>query len=251
MHMNTEFINLTAENLPDEHLCCIIRSKKLHPGVEAKRQWLADRLGEGHVFRKLNVKGTVFIEYAPLETAWVPIIGDNYYYLYCLWILGNHKGKGYGKALMDYCIADAKAKGKSGICMLGAQKQKSWLSDQSFAKRVGFEVVDTTDNGYELLALSFDGTTPKFAQNAKREKIENKELTIYYDMQCPFIYQNMEMIKQHCETNDISISLIQVDTLQKAKELPCVFNNWAVFYKGKFVTVNLLDITYLKRILDK
>ncbi|GAE86299.1 N-acetyltransferase [Bacteroides reticulotermitis] len=249
--MNTEFINLTAENLPDEHLCCIIRSKKLHPGVEAKRQWLADRLGEGHVFRKLNVKGTVFIEYAPLETAWVPIIGDNYYYLYCLWILGSHKGKGYGKALMEYCIADAKAKGKSGICMLGAQKQKSWLSDQSFAKRVGFEVVDTTDNGYELLALSFDGTTPKFAQNAKREEIESKELTIYYDMQCPFIYQNMEMIKQHCETNDIPVSLIQVDTLQKAKELPCVFNNWGVFYKGKFVTVNLLDAAYLKRILDK
>lgn len=249
--MNTEFINLTAENLPDEHLCCIIRSKKLHPGVEAKRQWLADRLGEGHVFRKLNVKGTVFIEYAPLETAWVPIIGDNYYYLYCLWILGSHKGKGYGKALMEYCIADAKAKGKSGICMLGAQKQKSWLSDQSFAKRVGFEVVDTTDNGYELLALSFDGTTPKFAQNAKREEIESKELTIYYDMQCPFIYQNMEMIKQHCEANDIPVSLIQVDTLQKAKELPCVFNNWGVFYKGKFVTVNLLDAAYLKRILDK
>ncbi|MFV0589644.1 GNAT family N-acetyltransferase [Bacteroides reticulotermitis] len=249
--MNTEFVNLTAENLPDEHLCCIIRSKKLHPGVEAKRQWLADRLGEGHVFRKLNVKGTVFIEYAPLETAWVPIIGDNYYYLYCLWILGSHKGKGYGKALMEYCIADAKAKGKSGICMLGAQKQKSWLSDQSFAKRVGFEVVDTTDNGYELLALSFDGTTPKFAQNAKREEIESKELTIYYDMQCPFIYQNMEMIKQHCETNDIPVSLIQVDTLQKAKELPCVFNNWGVFYKGKFVTVNLLDAAYLKRILDK
>ncbi len=251
MLMNTEFVNLTAENLPDEHLCCIIRSKKLHPGVEAKRQWLADRLGEGHVFRKLNVKGTVFIEYAPLETAWVPIIGDNYYYLYCLWILGSHKGKGYGKALMEYCIADAKAKGKSGICMLGAQKQKSWLSDQSFAKRVGFEVVDTTNNGYELLALSFDGTTPKFAQNAKREEIESKELTIYYDMQCPFIYQNMEMIKQHCETNDIPVSLIQVDTLQKAKELPCVFNNWGVFYKGKFVTVNLLDAAYLKRILDK
>lgn len=249
--MNTEFVNLTAENLPDEHLCCIIRSKKLHPGVEAKRQWLADRLGEGHVFRKLNVKGTVFIEYAPLETAWVPIIGDNYYYLYCLWILGSHKGKGYGKALMEYCIADAKAKGKSGICMLGAQKQKSWLSDQSFAKRVGFEVVDTTNNGYELLALSFDGTTPKFAQNAKREEIESKELTIYYDRQCPFIYQNMEMIKQHCEANDIPVSLIQVDTLQKAKELPCVFNNWGVFYKGKFVTVNLLDAAYLKRILDK
>lgn len=46
--------------------------------------------------------------------------------------------------------------------MLGAKKQKSWLSDQSFAKKFGFEVVDTIDNSYELLALSFDGTVPEF-----------------------------------------------------------------------------------------
>ena len=118
--MNTDFTNLTTENLSNEHLCCIIRSKKSHPGIEAKRQWLSDRLNEGHVFRKLNAKATVFIEYAPLETAWVPVIGDNYYYLYCLWVLGSPRGNGYGKALIEYCIADAKEKGRSGICMLGA-----------------------------------------------------------------------------------------------------------------------------------
>ncbi|WP_068781004.1 GNAT family N-acetyltransferase [Paenibacillus sp. GM2] len=249
--MDIDFVNLTIENLVNEHLCCIIRSKKPHPGIDAKKQWLSDRLKEGHVFRKLNAKATVFIEYAPLETAWVPITGDNYYYLYCLWATGSHKGKGYGKLLMEYCLADAKEKGKSGVCMLGAKKQKSFLSDQSFAKKFGFEVVDTTDNGYELLALSFDGTTPKFAQNAKKEEIESQELTIYYDIQCPFVYQNMETIKQYCETNDVPVSFIHVDTLQKAKELPCVFNNWGVFYKGSFETVNLLDIPYLKRILKK
>lgn len=249
--MDTDFINITTENLSSEHFCCIIRSKKEHQGVEAKRQWLSARLNEGHVFRKLNAKATVFIEYAPLETAWVPVTGDNYYYVYCLWVLGSDKGKGYGKFLMEYCLADARGKGKSGICMLGAKKQKSWLSDQSFAKKFGFEVVDTTDNGYELLALSFDGTTPKFTQNAKSQKIGNKELTIYYDMQCPFICQNIEMIKQYCETNNIPAYLIQIDTLQKAKELPCVFNNYGVFYKGNFETVNLLDIAYLERILKK
>ena len=249
--MNTDFVNLTTENLVNEHLCCIIRSKKVHPGVEAKRQWLSERLKEGHVFRKLNAKATVFIEYAPLETAWVPITGANYYYIYCLWVSGDCKGKGYGKLLMEYCLDDAKEKGKSGICMLGAKKQKSWLSDQSFAKKFGFEVVDTIDNGYELLALSFDGTTPKFAQNAKSQRIDSEELTIYYDMQCPYIHQNIEMIKQYCEMNDVPISLIQVDTLQKAKELPCVFNNYGVFYKGNFETVNLLDVSYLKRILKK
>jgi len=251
-NLNTDYVNLTPENLANEHLCCIIRSKKPHPGVEAKRHWLSDRLKEGHVFRKLNAKATVFIEYAPLETAWVPITGENYYYIYCLWVSGDYKGKGYGKALMEYCLADAKEMGKSGICMLGAKKQKSWLTDQSFAKNFGFEVVDTTDNGYDLLALSFDGTTPRFAPNAKSLKIESKELTIYYDMQCPYVYQNIEIIKQHCETNNVTVSLIQVDTLQKAKELPCVFNNWGVFYKGNFETVNLLlDVAYLERILKK
>ncbi len=249
--MNTDFTNLTTENLSNEHLCCIIRSKKSHPGIEAKRQWLSDRLNEGHVFRKLNAKATVFIEYAPLETAWVPVIGDNYYYLYCLWVLGSPRGNGYGKALIEYCITDAKEKGRSGICMLGAKKQKSWLSEVCFGLYFGFEVVDTTDNGYELLALSFDGTVPKFAPNAKNLKIESEELTIYYDMQCPYIYKYIEMIKQYCETNDVPVSFIQVDTLQKAKELPCVFNNFAVFYKGSFETVNLPPIDYLKRILKK
>ena len=249
--MSTDFINLTAENLADEHLCCIIRSRKPHPGVEAKRQWLSERLKEGHVFRKLDAKAVVFIEYAPLETAWVPIVGDNYYYIYCLWVTGEGKGKGYGQALMEYCLADAREKGKSGVCMLGAKKQKSWLSDQSFAKKYGFKAVDTTDDCYELLALSFDGTAPSFAPNARKQAIESPELTVYYDMQCPYVCQNLEKIKQYCEENDVPASFIEVDTLEKAKALPCVFNNWAVFYKGKFETVNLLDIAYLKRILKR
>ena len=85
----------------------------------------------------------------------------------------------------------------------------------------------------------------------KKQRIESEELTIYYDPQCPYVYQSIEIIKQYCIMNDIPLSLIQVDTLQKAKELPCVFNNYGVFYKGNFETVNLLDIAYLERILKK
>ena len=47
------------------------------------------------------------------------------------------------------------------------------------------------------------------------------------------------------------MTLRHVDTLEKAKALPCVFNNWAVFYKGKFETVNLLDDAALQRLLKK
>lgn len=140
-----EYINLTLENIENEHLCCIIRNKKKHPGVEEKRKW---------------------------------------------------------------------------------------LSDQAFAKKFGFEVVDSTDDGYELLALSFDETKPKFAQSAKKQKIENKDLTIYYDMQCPYIYQSVERIKQYCKINNIPLSLIQIKTLKQAKELQVSLITGAYFIKG-------------------
>lgn len=249
--MEYEFINVTLENIEQEHLCCIIRTRKKHLGIESKRKWLKERLQEGHVFRKLNVKATCYIEYAPLETSWIPIIGNNYLYIYCLWVDGIVKGKGYGRKLMEYCILDAKEKGKSGICMLGSNRQKSWLSDQSFAKKFGFQVVDSTDDGYQLLALSFDNTVPRFTDKVKNQEIDDQELTIYYTHQCPYINQNIIMIKQYCDTIDVPVTFIEVDSLQMAKELPFVFNNWAVIYKGKFETVNLLTTNTLKRILKK
>lgn len=246
-----EFVSIDCASIASEHLCCIIRKKTVHNGIEAKRRWLSERIKEGHVFRKLNADGRCFIEYAPLEKAWTPVVGDNFFYIYCLWVDGAFKGKGYGKSLMEYCIADAKEKGKSGVCMLGSKKQKNWLSNQDFAKKFGFHVVDSTDCGYELLALSFDGTYPSFTARARSERIDNSDLTVYYDYQCPFIYQKIQELKLYCEKNGISADFICIDTLQKAKDLPCVFNNWGAFYQGRFISVNLLDVFSLQKMLEK
>ena len=135
--------------------------------------------------------------------------------------------------------------------MLGAQKQKAWLSDQSFAKKYGFQVVDTAAGGYELLALSFDGTAPRFTDAARRGRIPEQELTIDYGMQCPYIHASLEQVKRFCGERGAPVTLIPVDSLQRAKELPGVFNNWAVFYRGWLETVNLLDEAGLKRLLSK
>ena len=96
-------------------------------------------------------------------------------------------------------MANAKAREKAGVCMLGAKTQKAWLSGQAFAEAYGFETVDTTPDGYRLLALSFDGTTPRFAENAKRLEIERQELTIYYSPQCPYIHQSVELVRKTCQ----------------------------------------------------
>jgi len=44
-------------------------------------------------------------------------------------------------------------------------------------------------------------------------------------------------------------SEIEVDTIEKAKSYPGGYNNWAVFYNGRFETVHLLNENYLKKLL--
>lgn len=246
-NMSEQFINLTIENIDKEHLCCAIADKKHQAGVAVKKNWLKERIAEGHVFRKLDEKGKVFIEYAPLETAWVPVHGDNYLYIYCLWVAGSFKGKGYAKSLIEYCINDAKEKGKSGVCILSSKKKKPYLADKKFLLKYGFEVVDAVKNEYELLALSFNGEKPYFSESVKEMRISGQELTIYYGLQCPYIPNCIEQVQEYCTKNNIPLNLIAVDTLEKAKNLPCIFNNWAVFYHREYETNHLLNETFLKK----
>lgn len=77
---------------------------------------------EGHVFCKLRGNGCAFVEYAPLEAAWVPVLGENYLYLYCLWVQGAPKGQGYGRALMERCIADAPGQRPCGRLYAGREE---------------------------------------------------------------------------------------------------------------------------------
>lgn len=78
-----DIITLTKENLEHEHICCAIASNK-DCQVASKKLWLAQRLEEGLVFKKANVRGKVFIEYMPAENAWCPIYAPNYMFINCL-----------------------------------------------------------------------------------------------------------------------------------------------------------------------
>lgn len=151
-----EYINLTLENIDNEHICCAIGDKKHQVGVDMKKDWIKNKLKDGHVFRKLNARGKIFIEYEPIETAWVPITGKNYEYIYCLWVAGSFKGKGIAKELLEYA-----------------------------------------------------------------------------------------------NNNNVKINFIKVDSLDKAKNVPCVFNNWANFYKGEFISNTILNANAFEKVINK
>lgn len=244
-----EYINLSLDNIDQEHICCAISDKKHQNGVNHKKEWIKNKLKDGHVFRKLNARGKIFIEYEPIETAWVPINGKNYEYIYCLWVAGSYKGQGMAKELLEYAINDAKGKGMSGICTLVSQKKKPFIGEKKFFLHHGFQVVDQIDD-YELLALQFDDQdTPQFHENARKMTIDQQELTIYYSPECPYVEYEIKELTEYANEKDIHINFIKIDSLEKAKNVPCIFNNWANFYNGKFISHTILNVKSLEKLI--
>ena len=244
-----EYINLNLENIDKEHICCAIGDPKHQNGVESKKEWIKNKLKYGHVFRKLDARGKIFIEYEPIETAWVPINGKNYEYIYCLWVAGSFKGKGIAKELLDYAINDSKEKGMSGICTLTSKKKKPFLGEKKFFEHYGFKVVDTIGD-YELLALQFDDNpTPQFNDTARMMKIDNQDFTIYYSPECPYVEYEIKELSDYAKEKNSKINFIKIDSLEKAKEVPCIFNNWANFYKGEFISNTILNKNSFEKLL--
>ncbi len=246
-----DYINLTLENIEKEHICCAIGDKKHQNGVDCKKEWIKNKLSDGHVFRKLNARGKTFIEYEPIETAWVPINGKNYEYIYCLWVAGSFKGKGIANELLEYAIKDAKEKGMSGICTLTSKKKKPFIGEKNFFLHYGFKVVDAIGD-YELLALQFDKSeTPSFNPKARAMKIDNENFTIYYSNECPYVEYEVKELSEYAKEKDIKIDFIKIDTLEKAKNAPCVFNNWANFYKGEFISNTILNANSFEKLMKE
>ena len=244
-----EYINLDLNNIEEEHICCAIGDPKHQEGVNKKKEWIKNKLKDGHVFRKLNARGKIFIEYEPIETAWAPINGKNYEYIYCLWVAGSFKGKGIARELLEYAINDAKNKKMSGICTLVSQKKKPFIGEKKFFEHFEFEVVDTI-NDYELLALKFDDKeTPKFSDSARKMEIDDKDFTIYYSNECPYVEYEVQELTDYAKAKGIKLNFIKIDSLDKAKNAPCIINNWANFYKGKFISNTILNANAFGKLL--
>ena len=247
--MSNEYINLTSENIDKEHICCAIGDPKHQHGVDMKKEWIRSRLKDGHVFRKLNARGKIFIEYEPIETAWAPVEGHNYMYIYCLWVAGSFKGKGIGGELLEYAINDAKEKKKNGLCTLVSQKKKPFIGERKFFEHYGFRTVDTV-NDYLLVALSFnDDETPRFTESARKMEIDDQDFTIYYSNECPYVEYEVTELSEYACNNGLTVNFIKIDSPEKAGSVPCVFNNWANFYKGKFISNTILNANALEKLL--
>lgn len=249
-----DFITITQENLETEHICCAI-SSNTDCQVVSKKSWLRERLDEGLVFLKCNVRGKCFIEYIPAEYAWAPINAKGYMYINCLWVSGQFKGHGYSNLLLDACIKDSKAKGKNGLVILSSKKKRGFLSDPRYLNYKGFETADTASPYFTLMYLPFhpNAEKPCFKQSVKETLPGQMEtgFTLYYTNQCPFTAKYVPLLEAIARERNVPFQSIHILTAEQAQSAPTPFTMFSLFYNGAFVTHEILSEKKFEKLLDE
>ena len=247
-----DIITLTKENLEQEHICCAISNNK-DIQVSSKKSWLAERLDEGLVFKKGNVRGKCFIEYIPAEKAWAPVEAAGYMYIDCLWVSGQFKGQGYSTLLLDECIEDSKAKGKKGLVILSAKKKLGYLADPKYLKYKGFSVCDSAEPYFKQMYLPFDkdSAKPKFKDHVKQPQSGEKGLALYFTNQCPFTAKYIPIIEETAKVRGVDLKTIKIETTEQAQNAPVPFSTYSLFKDGEFVTHEILSPKKFEKLLDQ
>ena len=56
-------------------------------------------------------------------------------------------------------------------------------------------------------------------------------------------------LSEYAKEKNITINFIKIDSLEKAKNAPCVFNNWANFYRGEFISNTILNANSFEKLI--
>ena len=80
-----KYITLTEDNIDKEHICCAFSDKKCLEGYESKKEWLKKEFANGYVFRRLDARAKVFIEYVPAEYACLFHLASSFFTSFGYW----------------------------------------------------------------------------------------------------------------------------------------------------------------------
>ena len=238
-----KFIELNKSNIADEHICCAISDKKCTESYQAKKDWLKKEFNNGYVFRRFDARAKVFIEYGTAESGWIPVDAPNYLLINCFWVSGQYKGKGFGKALLQSAIDDAKKQGKSGLVTVVGTKKFHFMSDTKWLLKQGFEDCQKITSGFSLLVLKLkpDAETPKFKESVLNGECPDKKgIVVYYSNRCPFAeYHAKTSLIETATKRNIPYKIIKLETLEQAQSAPTPATIFSLFYNSKFISTDI------------
>lgn len=231
----SRYLDLTAANVQREHLCCAIAGREHQEGVDRKRAWLLRGFAQGLVFRKLDVQGKVFIEFAPAEAAWRPVLAAGYLVIHCLWVSGRYKQKGFARELLESCV-DQVGERNGVVAVTGPTP---YLTPTKFFLDHGFEVADQAKNGFELVWYRArpDAVRPRFTQNARHGLVAG-QLGVHFEWadQCPFVPGCMRNMAEVAREMGLRVSSRHLETVAEMHSAASPFGTFGVFLDGQFLT---------------
>lgn len=238
-----KIITLNKASIDSEHICCAFSDKKCKDSYELKKEWLKKEFDYGYVFRKLDARAKVFIEYGPAEYGWVPIDAPNYLLVNCFWVSGKYKGKGYGKELLKLATEDAKSQGKDGLVTVVGTKKFHFMTDTKWLLRQGFNTCEDLPSGFSLLVkkINPEAKDPVFKDTVKSCECDDKNgLVVYYSNRCPYSeYHVNESLTETAEKRKLSLKIVKLKTMEQAQSSPTPATIFSLFYNGKFITTDL------------
>ena len=241
--MSATFITINNENIDTEHICCAFSDKKCAEGYQLKKEWLRQQLDNGYVFRRLDQRAKVFIEYVPASAGWLPMEAPGYMLINCFWVSGQYKGKGYAKQLLQSAVDDAQKQGMDGLVTVVGTKKFHFMSDTKWLLRQGFMECQQTSSGFSLLVKKFreDTPDPTFSPSVLSGECPNKEgITVYFSNRCPFTeYHVRTSLTETATKRNLPLQIIKLETLEQAQAAPSPATVFSMFYNGRFVTTDI------------
>jgi GNAT superfamily N-acetyltransferase len=238
MSSAVEIVTVDAGNVDELGFFCF-KSKRKSEGYAQKLNWLRDRFTEGlkiHIVYE-DGRSVGFIEYIPGEFAWRAVRAPGYLLIHCLWVVGKAKEKGYGSQLVEACLADAKARGVSGVAMVTSSKP--WLAGSQLLLKHGFERVDAAPPSFELLVQRFDDAPPPSFPTDWEARLAQfgPGLTIVRSDQCPYMEDATNQILDFGRSRGIEAKVTEFKTAREVQDRsPTAYGTFAVVHDGQLLS---------------
>lgn len=241
--MEQRIIELDYAMLEEAGSYCL-RSKKKSAGYLGKNKWLGERMEDGLKYVQLFVgeKQAGFIEYTDGEHSSRVVFAENYVIIHCLWVAET--GKGYGSALVQKCLDDAKQRGKHGVAVV-TSSETGWTPSKDIFLKNGFIQVDTASPDFELLTYKFasDSENPYFPAEWEQRLQRFDRLTVLRSFQCPYVDIATQNVLEGAAVLGIKAEVRDLETREELMELsPTPYGIFAVIYQGKLVTYHRLTV---------
>ncbi|MFW9832334.1 MAG: GNAT family N-acetyltransferase [Candidatus Thorarchaeota archaeon] len=140
-----------------------------------------------------------FIEYYPIETTNLELVGENIMAIWCINVAQSVRGQGIGSQLLKACLGDVKKLGRKGVAV--TCWDPLWMP-KGFFKKHGFrEVGKAVGAGLVFFHAEKAVAPPKWIGRGATYEIiplvEDKAvLDIFHSDRCPIHWRNTALIKE-------------------------------------------------------